>query len=476
MLFNSLNFAIFFVLVYGLYLLLNHKWQNRMLLLASYVFYAAWDWRFLSLIFISTILDYCCGLRIYKSTAAKTRKFYLILSICGNLSILGFFKYFNFFSANLQALLNVLGFHVNSVALNIILPVGISFYTFQTLSYTIDIYKNELKPTKSLRDFALFVAFFPQLVAGPIERAAHLFPQVLNPRKLRLDWFCEGCYLISWGLFQKVFVADNLARLVDPVFSAGPPYGGVKVLLALYAFAFQIYADFAGYSNIARGLGKCMGFDIMINFNLPYFATNPQEFWRRWHISLSSWLHDYLYLPIVSFRGSRTRRKTVFAVIITFLLCGLWHGAAWNFVFWGMFWGFILIAYIFIKPYLAKIPVPYGNNARKFLFGIKVIFFFHIVCLGWLIFRSQDLRQAYFMFNALLSGFYISPEVVIMFIRVLFFTVFLIILQIFQFYTNDLLIIRKFHPFLRACVYLIIFYSIVIFGVNNAQNFIYFQF
>jgi len=254
-----------------------------MLLVASYIFYGSWDWRFLSLIFISTILDYFCGIKIHKSTELHIRKRFLFLSIFINLSILGFFKYFGFFTSSLADLFSLFGLLIQPYFLKVILPIGISFYTFQTMSYTIDIYRKQMQPTSNFLDFALFVAFFPQLVAGPIERARHLLPQILSPRKLSLDKFYEGCYLLFWGLFMKVFVADNLATIVNPIFAAGAPYSGTEVLLASYAFAFQILCDFAGYSTIARGLGKCMGFDIMVNFNLPYFAANPSEFWQRWH-------------------------------------------------------------------------------------------------------------------------------------------------------------------------------------------------
>ncbi|MBL4889968.1 MAG: MBOAT family protein, partial [Candidatus Lindowbacteria bacterium] len=273
MVFNSLQFVCFFLVVYSLYLMLGHRAQNRMLLVASYVFYGAWDWRFLSLIIVSTILDYTCGLKIYNSSAQKKRRLYLSVSLFGNLSILGFFKYYDFFAQNLVVLLEQFDFSVQPHLLHVILPVGISFYTFQTMSYTIDIYRKEMKPTKKFLDFALFVSFFPQLVAGPIERAKRLLPQILAPRKLELERIYQGCYLIFWGLFLKIFVADNMAALVDPVFSSsGEHYNGVKVLLATYAFAFQIFGDFAGYSNMAIGLGKVMGFDLMLNFNLPYFA------------------------------------------------------------------------------------------------------------------------------------------------------------------------------------------------------------
>ena len=293
MVFNSLQFAIFFVVVYGLYLVLDHRAQNRMLLVASYIFYGAWDWRFLGLLFVTTLIDYLVALKIHATQDTGKRKFLLLISLISNLAILGFFKYFNFFTSSLHELLSVFGMPLSIRTLHIVLPVGISFYVFQSLSYTIDVYRRKLEPTKFFFDFALFVAYFPQLVAGPIERATHLLPQILKPRRFSLGQFYEGSHLIFWGLFQKVFVADNLAAIVNPVFAASPPYDGAKVLLALYAFAFQIYCDFAGYSNMARGLGKCMGFDIMVNFNLPYFAANPREFWQRWHISLSQWLFDH---------------------------------------------------------------------------------------------------------------------------------------------------------------------------------------
>jgi len=355
MLFNSLEFAVFMVVVYGLYLVLNHKWQNRMLLVASYIFYGAWNWRFLSLIFISTVLDYICGIKIYNSNSVKRKRFFLFLSVFGNLSILGFFKYFNFFVGDLTALINYFGFSFQTHSLNIILPVGISFYTFQTMSYTIDIYRDKLRPTRRFFDFALFVAFFPQLVAGPIERARNLLPQILSPRTFSVDRFYEGCYLIFWGLFQKIVIADNLAKMVVPVFGDWQ-YESGKVLLALYAFAFQIFCDFAGYSNIARGLGRVMGFEIMVNFRLPYFATNPREFWRRWHISLSSWLRDYLYIPL-----GGSRKGAIFTcrnILITMLLGGLWHGAAWTFVFWGVYHSFLLVAHRGVELLFGKMSLP----------------------------------------------------------------------------------------------------------------------
>ncbi|MFH1877219.1 MAG: MBOAT family O-acyltransferase [Candidatus Omnitrophota bacterium] len=476
MVFNSLQFALFFAVVYSLYLALKHKNQNRMLLVASYVFYGTWDWRFLSLIWISTILDYFCGLAIDRTNDPGKRKIFLILSVSGNLLILFFFKYFNFFAESLQELLGGFGITAHTNFLHIILPVGISFYTFQTMSYTIDIYKREMKATRKFLDFALFVAFFPQLVAGPIERASHLLPQILNKRNLTLEKFYDGAYLIFWGLFQKVFVADNLASIVDPVFNSNPPYNGVSVMLALYAFAFQIYCDFAGYSNIARGLGKCMGFDIMVNFNLPYFALNPSDFWKRWHISLSSFLRDYLYIPLGGNRGGTLR--TYRNLVITMLLGGLWHGAAWTFVLWGAYQGVLLILHRVLLPFLGRIPSPRNVLIDKLWKLARIIFFFQLTCLGWLIFRARSVKQIFEMLKAVACdlrfapgmGFKVTLERIVLFIGVL------IVVQILQYRKKDLMIIPRLNPAAAAFCYFVFFYLMLIFGVTGGKEFIYFQF
>ncbi len=471
MLFNSIEFIIFFLLIYTLYLCLKYQWQNRMLLIASYIFYAAWDWRFLSLIWLSTIVDYICGQKIFQTTHPKKKKFILFVSIFSNLFILGFFKYFDFFSANLSSLFEHFGLSLSLPTLKIILPVGISFYTFQTMSYTIDIYYNKLKPKKGLLDFALFVAFFPQLVAGPIERAKNLLPQIQKPRKPTLAGFYEGSYLIFWGLFQKVFIADNLAKIVNPIFTPAENYQAIDVLIGVYAFAFQIFCDFAGYSNIARGLCKCMGFDIMINFNLPYFAKNPQEFWRRWHISLSTWLKDYLYIPL---GGNRRCRLTTFRnLVITMLLGGLWHGASWTFILWGAYHSLLLIVHkcmVSLSPKASKTsPI---NSA------IKIFFFFHITCLGWLIFRVESIAQLDAMIKGLLFN---SPESILaatlfMMSKLLPYLSILIAIQIYQYLKNDLMIMYKSNIFLKTLFYIACSLLLIIWGVTDAQDFIYFQF
>jgi len=470
------QFAIFFAIVYLLYLLLNHKGQNRLLLVASYVFYGCWDWRFLSLIAISTVVDYFCGLKIYESREKQKRKLFLFISVCSNLTILGFFKYFNFFTDNLYALLNGFGFSPDPFFLNIILPVGISFYTFQTISYSIDIYRKELNPTRKFLDFALFVSFFPQLVAGPIERAKNLLPQMLLPRKLTVDKFYEGCYLIFWGLFLKVFIADNLARMVDPVFSSSGPYDGVRVLLALYAFAFQIFGDFAGYSNIARGLAKCMGFDLMVNFNLPYFAVNPKDFWQRWHISLSTWFRDYLYIPLGGNRHGQMNTCRNLAIIM--LLCGLWHGAAWTFIVWGAYHALLQIIHKLLQPLLSKISTPKNVIIAKLWFFVKVVFFFHIVCLGWLIFRAESMSQAFHMLHGMLFNFDLTRDVgqISIILQMVFFLGILLIVQSFQYLKNDLMIVLMANTPVRGMFYFICLCLLLIGGVSGGQEFIYFQF
>jgi len=391
-----------------------------------------------------------------------------------NLSILGFFKYLNFFSSNLTALVGYFGLTIHPVMLKIALPVGISFYTFRTMSYTFDVYTGKMEPTRNYLDYALFVSFFPLLVAGPIMRAGDLLPQIAAPRKLRLAWFFEGCHLIFWGLFQKVFVADNLAKIVDPVFGASPPYGGYRVLIAMYAFAFQIYCDFAGYSNIARGLGKCMGFDIMVNFNLPFFATNPQDFWKRWHISLSTWLRDYLYIPIAFSKRNWGNMGMVFAFMITFILCGLWHGAGWTFLIWGAYQGLLLVIYSLFKPLLNKKAASENVLVNKVFLIIRILFLFHLISFGWLIFRAQSMEQAFNMLKSIFLNFdytYILPA-----LGLAFFTSIVVVVELMQYVNNNLTITLRRNIFARAVFYAVCFWLLITLGVRSSREFLYLQF
>jgi len=474
--FISLKFLLFFVVVYAVYLIITRRWQNIWLLAASYFFYAAWDWRLLSLLAAITCLDYFCALKIHNSDDTNKRKLFLSLSIAGDLTILGFFKYFNFFKDNLQFLLNGFGFSISSLTLNIILPLGISFYIFRSLSYTIDVYKKEMEPTKNFCDYALFVSFFPELIAGPIERARNLLPQIRGERKLTLSNFYEGCFLIYWGLFQKVFIADNLAKIADPVFASPAPYNGPTVLLASYAYTFQILCDFSGYSDMARGMGKCMGFDLMVNFNVPYFVTNPRDFWRKWHISLSTWLRDYLYIPLGGNR--RGNFATYRNLAITMLICGLWHGAAWTFIIWGIYHGLLLIFYTLMKPVLRKLDFAEGVYLQKMWFFIKAIFFFQLIALGWLIFRAESLAQVYNMTCALIYDFKFVANTGLKAYtyNIIFFTGIFLVIQLIQFYKRDLVIPLKWNPVMRALFYFVCYYLLICFGVSGGKEFIYAQF
>jgi D-alanyl-lipoteichoic acid acyltransferase DltB (MBOAT superfamily) len=402
MLFTELRFWVFFAAVGVFYLLIPHRAQNRMLLVASYIFYGAWDWRFLSLILISTAIDYFVGLQMDQEAEQRKRKRLLLISIGANLGMLGIFKYLGFFIASFEALLQQVGFEADPLVLSIVLPVGISFYTFQTLSYTIDIYRRELRPTHDFLDFALFVSFFPQLVAGPIERARTLLPNITAPRQLSWDAFGRGATLCLLGLIKKVVVADGVAPVVDTVY-ASPDPTRLDVILATWLFAIQIYCDFSGYTDIARGVAKMLGFDLMRNFAQPYFAVNPQEFWRRWHISLSTWLRDYLYLSLGGNRGGRWR--TYRNLMLTMVLGGLWHGAAWNFVLWGFYQGGLLALH---RAWNGQHKHT-GEGVRRGVGAwikrmVLIIVFFQVVCYGWLLFHATSFEQIVDFSARILTG------------------------------------------------------------------------
>lgn len=377
--FNSWLFILFLIAVVALYRAMpSARSRNIVLLLASYVFYSAWDWRFLFLILISTFVDFAVGRALHTTQSNQQRKRLLAISLVANLGMLGFFKYFNFFVAGFGNLLEVVGFSVSPLALNIILPVGISFFTFQTMSYTIDVYRRRIPTEFSLLNFAVFVAMFPQLVAGPIERAANLLPQIAKADKNACR-FDEAISLILWGLFKKVVVADNLAIHADRVFSNSATVSATEAYLGTLAFAIQIYADFSAYSDIARGCAKLLGLELMVNFRNPYLALNPQDFWRRWHISLSTWLRDYLYIGLGGNRNGELR--TYRNLAITMLLGGMWHGASWNFLWWGAFHGFLLAAHRYFseKSWLPAIPRP-----------VSWALMFHLTLFGWLLFRCAE--------------------------------------------------------------------------------------
>jgi alginate O-acetyltransferase complex protein AlgI len=398
-LFNTATFFVFFAVVLVLYRALPHRSQNWMLLGASYLFYGWWEWRFLSLLWLSTIIDYVAGLAIQRARERgnhRAMKATLALSVGGQLAILGFFKYFNFFADSAAALLSNLGFNASMGSLNVILPVGISFYTFQTMSYTIDIYRGAFLPTRNFIDFALSVAFFPHLVAGPIQRARSLIVQFEQPRVVtRTDWE-EGLLLFGVGLFRKVAIADPAGAIADTFFANPVAYTSPQLAAGVVLYALQIYSDFAGYSDMARGSARLMGFTLMRNFRHPYFATSFSDFWSRWHISLSSWLRDYLYIPLGGNRKGRLR--THVNLMTTMLLGGLWHGANWTFVVWGALHGLFLIAQHAWDSTWANTAAPRLARNRWIAASGRVLagaIVFALVNVAWVFFRAPDFTTAF---------------------------------------------------------------------------------
>lgn len=415
MIFNSIEYFVFFGIVLALYFRMGLRWQNRMLLAASYYFYGSWDWRCLSLILITTSVVFFCGLKIFEASEKHLKKMFLLYSIIINLGILGVFKYWNFFLDSLVDLLTVVGFKANIPLLKIILPVGISFYTFQAMSYSIDVYRNAITPTKNFFNFALYISFFPQLVAGPIERATALLPQIENERKVTPQRFVEGLNLIFWGLYKKVFVADNLAIIVDKVYS-NPQSSGVEYIIATWAFAFQIYGDFSGYTDIARGSSKCLGIELMANFNAPYLAVDPSDFWKRWHISLSTWLKDYLYIPLGGNKNGNL--KTYCNLSITMLLGGLWHGAAWNYVIWGAYHGVLLAFHRFFT--IRRVRKSDFEKSIVLLL-IRASLMFQLTCVGWIFFRAHSFEQIQVVFSRILQPFEIDSNSTDMLLKTAFY-------------------------------------------------------
>ncbi len=476
MLFNSGEFFFFFIAVYLLYTRLNHKWQNVLLLVSSYIFYGAWDVRFLSLIFISTLVDYSTGLIIHEKRLAgdsRSAKWWLVLSVVVNLGILGFFKYFNFFADSLLDLADLFGWHLSVPTLKIILPAGISFYTFQSMSYSLDIYRGHMKPTRKLLDFALFVSFFPQLMAGPIERARRLLPQIEKARILTTEKMAKGGWLILWGVFKKVFIADNLAPYTfwSEIAVMSPTTG--DVYLGSIAFAIQFYCDFSGYSDIARGLAAMMGFKLTLNFNLPYFSTNPSVFWGRWHITLTSWLRDYCYAPIARSKGVLGNKS--FAMLATMGISGLWHGADWKFIIWGSLWGVAIVVHRQLVPFLTIIKNrgPAWNNALGIL---GVIFTLQLWIAFGQMFISTDIMSALSKNWIMITDWTISEHTARDLITVLYYSWPLILMQIAQFRSKDLYVIFKVPYPLRLLIFAGLLFLLVTNGAEGGAEFIYFQF
>ena len=389
MIFNSFQFFVFLAIVLTTYWLVSHRRQNQLLLLASYVFYGWWDYRFLSLIVVSTVVDFFVAQQLHREVDQSRRRRWLFVSLGVNLGILATFKYFDFFIDSAASLLDAVGFAAHPPTLAIVLPVGISFYTFQTISYTFDVYRRRIEPEQNLLTFGVYVAFFPQLVAGPIERAQHLLPQIQAIRvRPSIERIWSGSWLILTGLFKKIVLADGLASVVQTRFDSPDQHGALSLLIGVYAFAIQIYGDFSGYSSIARGVSRLFGIELMRNFEQPYLSTSVSQFWRTWHISLSTWLWDYLYIPLGGNR--RGARRIYINLALTMLLGGLWHGAAWTFVVWGGLHGLYLSAHRAVGAY-----EPRGRPVAPRLSELwRVALTFHLVAFAWIFFRADSLRAA----------------------------------------------------------------------------------
>jgi len=472
MLFNSFDFLIFLVFVLFIYYILATKPQNILLLVASYVFYGLWDWRFLCLLFGTSAVDYFISHWMHKTADPAKKKQILLISLAANLGSLGFFKYYNFFTESFVSLAASFGFEVEPMLLNIILPVGISFYTFQSLSYTIDVYRKEIVPCSSLLDFLLYVSFFPQLVAGPIERASHLIPQLQRSRVVTYDAIREGCFLILFGFFQKLVIADNLAIIANQCFDNPARYSSWNLLVGVYAFAFQIYCDFSGYSLIAVGTAGLLGIHLMVNFKVPYFSVNAAEFWRRWHISLSSWLRDYLYIPL---GGNRTG-NTYANLMITMLIGGLWHGAKWTMLIWGGIQGLYLSVHRKLTGLPSREHVVVSENFKFALRPIIGVFVtFHLICLAWVFFRATSLSNAVdylanLRSNVGNSGISSLSAVGLVLIATM------CLLDVFHYKRGEAFFCREWNVVSRSLVYVALFLSIVFLGARRVEPFIYFQF
>lgn len=476
MLFNSVEFLIFLPTVFLLYWFVFNKdlkKQNLLILVSSYVFYGWWDYRFLSLIFVSTLVDYIVGIKIFESRSDTKRKVLLAVSMLFNLGVLGFFKYYNFFVDSWVELFASIGYQIESVwTLNVILPVGISFYTFQTMSYSIDIYRKNLEPTKDFISFASFVSFFPQLVAGPIERATHLVPQILKSRVFNYQQALVGFRMILWGLFKKVVIADSLAPIVNDIFANYQLLDGGTLWLGAIYFAFQIYCDFSGYSDIAIGISNLFGFELMTNFKFPYFSRNIGEFWRRWHISLSTWFRDYLYIPL---GGSRYGEwKSFRNICVIFIVSGFWHGANWTFIVWG-----VIHALLYIPSFVFKTHRSYVSSVvaqDRFLPNVKelaqMLVTFVFVTIAWVFFRSDSISQASDYLSIMFTGLYPSMHKAAMLYYVL------PLLSIDWLLRKDLQgVFKKDNLLIRLLEAILLIYLInkIVFS-QQIEQFIYFQF
>lgn len=483
MLFNSIDFAFFLPIVFILYWFVankNLKFQNFLIVAASYLFYGWWDWRFLSLILFSTIVDYSVGRKLGTEENQNKRKVLLWTSILVNLGFLGFFKYYNFFLDNFITAFSFFGTEIKANSLNIILPVGISFYTFQTLSYSIDVYKRKLEPTRDFIAFSAFVGFFPQLVAGPIERAENLLPQFYKKRNFDYGKAVDGMRQMLWGLFKKVVIADNCAEYANLIFNNSADYSGGTLILGALFFTFQIYGDFSGYSDIAIGTSRLFGFDLKRNFNFPYFSRDIAEFWRRWHISLSTWFRDYLYIPLGGSRGDTSMK--VRNTFIIFIVSGFWHGANWTFIVWGLLNAIYFLPFLLTKNNRIHMDVvAKGRLIPTFKEFVQILITFCLTVFAWIFFRAENLTHAFLYISDIiqfsdginpLTLFFTEP------IKLTLLVYSLCMLLVFEwiFRSNQHgLELSKTPKIISWSLYLSIITIIFLFGGSKAE-FIYFQF
>jgi alginate O-acetyltransferase complex protein AlgI len=414
-LFNSFEFLLFLPIVFILYWFVFNKklnWQNALVLVSSYFFYGWWSWKFMGLLLLSTVLDYAYGFWV-ASKNRKKAKLFLWLSIINNLGILAVFKYYNFFAIQFQKGFEIVGIDTNPVLLHVVLPIGISFYTFHGISYVFDIYRGHQKPVHNFIDYAVFVSFFPLLVAGPIERANHLLPQVQKPRLFNYTQTVEGCKLILWGMFKKIIIADSLAGIVDSIFSNYNDQNGITLIVGAIAFSFQIYGDFSGYSDIAIGTAKVFGFELLSNFKFPYYSRDVAEFWRRWHISLSSWFRDYLYIPLGGTKNGKF--KAVRNTFIIFLVSGFWHGASWNFIAWGFIHacGFLPLLLLNRNRKHVTDIVAQDRKLPNFKELRQMLTTFAFVTFAWIFFRAEGIQMAMGYIKQIGVSFYNKPSLLI---------------------------------------------------------------
>ena len=478
MLFNTIHYAIFLPVVFALYwfvLRRRLRAQNLMLLAASYFFYACWDWRFVFLLAFSTLLDYFSGLRVQAASTAASKRIWLIASVGINLGFLGVFKYFNFFAASFADLARTVGYELDPVVIDVLLPVGISFYTFHGLSYVLDIYYGRKEPTTDLVNYSLFVAFFPLLVAGPIERATHLLPQLERPRSFNRAQAVDGCRQILWGLFKKMVVADNAARLLNPVFNNHEEFQASTLVYAAVLFAFQIYGDFSGYSDIALGSARLLGVELLQNFAFPYFSRDIAEFWRRWHISLSSWFRDYVYIPLGGNRGGKWMAARNTAVI--FLVSGFWHGANWTFLAWGALHAMLFMPLLLTGSNRRHLgAVAEGRWLPTLREAVSMLLTFGAVTLAWVFFRAKSIGEAIsYLFHMADRSLFTVPERLSARMAVV---IFLLLLVEWRARTDrhGLQSLGLNWPrWARWAFYYVIVFFILRFA-GNTQQFIYFQF